>query len=374
MPSQKIEPQALLNALANEKISRCLGVPDSTLEAFIRALDLDDRFENLRSTNECEAIAVAMGQYLATRQPSLVYLQNSGFGKTIHPITSLLSSEIFRIPALLLIGWRGDPDNKPDEPQHKTMGKIMPSLLEAIGVPFTVLEPSSVDSAVHQACFHLREKKSPYALIVRPGSFAKKKENDEMIALPAFTRKRALQAILEALPNDTLFVSTTGKASRELYFLREEAGTNHSRDLYVVGGMGCASAIGLGIARETTRTVCVVDGDGAALMQLGTLATIGHQKPDNLIHLLIDNECYESTGGQPSISPTVDFPGVARACGYPWTRRVDSLASLQEALKEASRMHQLRFLAVKVEPGSDPELGRPLETPRENAENFMGKF
>ncbi|HEY9764792.1 MAG TPA: phosphonopyruvate decarboxylase [Chroococcales cyanobacterium] len=372
MPSRKIEPQALLNALADEGLCRCLGVPDSTLEAFIRALEGDARFENLRATNECEAIAVAMGQYLATRQPSLVYLQNSGFGKTIHPITSLLSSEIFVIPALLLIGWRGDPDGKPDEPQHKTMGRVMPALLDAIGVPFAVLEPSSVVSAVRRACAHLREKSSPYALIVRPGSFAKEKKSE--ISLHSFTRKRALQAIVEALPSDTLFVSTTGKASRELFFLREEAGIGHASDLYVVGGMGCASAIGLGLALKITRTVCVVDGDGAALMQLGTLATIGHQKPDNLIHLLIDNECYESTGGQPSISPTVDFPGVARACGYPWTRRADSLSSLQEALKEASRVRGLRFLAVKVEPGSDPELGRPGEKPRENAENFMGKL
>lgn len=369
-----LDPRILSDALAEAGLCRCLGVPDSTLEPWLRALAADSRFEHVIASNECEAMAIALGQYLATGCPSLVYLQNSGFGKTIHPITSLFSADIFNIPALLLIGWRGAPDGPPDEPQHATMGRIMPTLLGALELPYEILsgDPLEIRAALIRAKSHFQEQSTPYALVVRPGLFEKSKKNKLEAPDPAaFTRQRALEAIVEHLPSDTRFVSTTGKASRELFFLREAQKASHSLDIYTVGGMGCASSIGLGLALEAPeKTICVIDGDGAALMQLGSFATIGHAKPQNLIHLLIDNESYESTGGQPSISASIDFPAVARACGYPWAKKVDTLEGLTDALREIRSFHDLRFLCflqIKVVPGSDPKLGRPTLKPRENA-------
>lgn len=376
MSPPKLEPQVLLDRLAAAGLKSCLGVPDSTLDPLIRCLDADPRFENIRATNECEAVSIAMGQFLATNQPSVVYLQNSGFGKTIHPITSLLSPEVCRIPVLLIIGWRGEPEGAKDEPQHATMGRVMPLLLKAIDVPFEVLSETNVAEAIAHASRHLRDRRSPFALIVRPGLLADQKAAASPIPKGALSRQDVIEALLEHLPKNCLFVSTTGKTSRELYALRETRGMGHASDFYTVGGMGCASTIGLGIAMklestEPKRKVCVIDGDGAALMQLGSLATLGHQKPSNLLHVLIDNESYESTGGQPSISPSVDFGAVARGCGYPWVRQVDRMESLDEALAEAKGLNELGLLIVKAAKGSEPKLGRPTQTPQENVQAFL---
>jgi phosphonopyruvate decarboxylase len=372
-----LAPQELLNALAGEALVDWIGVPDSTLQPLIEAFSADSRFTNLIATNECEAVSIAMGKFLATGNPAVVYLQNSGFGKTIHPITSLLTGEICRVPVLLLIGWRGAPDGPPDEPQHAKMGKVMPALLDAIGVPYEVLagDPDAIARAVKKATQYLRTESTPFALIVRPGLFSPAHK-----VAPAseatLSRKELIRRTVESLPSDTLFVSTTGKTSRELFFIREDRHEGHASDFYTVGGMGCASSIALGVALElkrsnSARQVCVLDGDGAALMQLGSMATIGNSKPANLLHLVIDNECYESTGGQPTISPSVDLVGVARACGYPWARRVIARDELHGALSEAKAFRGLRFLTVKVAPGSDPKLGRPTQTPRQNVEAFL---
>lgn len=377
MFSAKLEPQYLLDLLAAAGLTSCLGVPDSTLDPLISCLDGDSRFENIRATNECEAVAIAMGQFLATNQPSVVYLQNSGFGKTIHPITSLLSPEVCSIPVLLIIGWRGEPGGAKDEPQHVTMGRVMPLLLQAIDVPFEVLTETNVAEAIAHAQEHLRDRRSPFALIVRPGLLAAQKAAPPLAG--ALHRQEVIQALLDHLPKDCMFVSTTGKTSRELYALREARGEGHANDFYTVGGMGCASSIGLGLAKKLERTepkrhVCVIDGDGAALMQLGSLATLGHQRPSNLLHVLIDNESYESTGGQPSISPTVDFAAVALGCGYPWVRQVSHREDMEEALSEAKKLETLGLLIVKAARGSDPKLGRPTQSPGENVRAFLSNL
>lgn len=369
MSPSRLDPAELLAGLAAQQLTRVLGVPDSTLGPFLRVLEGDVRFDHLRATNECEAMAIALGQYLATGQPSVVYLQNSGFGKTIHPITSLLSAEVGRVPALLLIGWRGEPGGPKDEPQHQTMGRVMPALLEAIDVPWEVLVPGEVAAALARAQEHMATHGAPYALVVRPGIWLEEPATPTPAPAGALTRMRALELLVEQLPATTAYVATTGKASRELYALREARAESHDPDFYTVGGMGCASSIGLGIARElgARRPVCVLDGDGAALMQLGSMASLGHAAAP-LLHVLLDNAAYESTGGQPSISPTVDFVAVARACGYPWARRVASEDGLRAVLDE--RPPTLGLLVIQVAAWSAPGLGRPRETPRENVARF----
>jgi phosphonopyruvate decarboxylase len=376
--SAKVDPRILLQSFAEHGFFRAIGVPDSTLEPFIQVLQTDSRFRNLIATNECEAASIAVGEYLGSGRPSFLYLQNSGFGKTIHPITSLLSAEILSIPALLLIGWRGCPELSHDEPQHVQMGRIMPALLNAIEVPFEVLpaDPEGIQQAVRKAAASMAERSAPYALIVKPGLFESGVSSNPARSSGALTRKEALETLVASLPIETLYVSTTGKTSRELYFIREAQGQSHESDLYVVGGMGCASSIAFGLAqtiREThpQRLVCAVDGDGAALMQMGSIATIGHHRPANLLHVLIDNESYESTGGQPTISPTVDFVQVASACGYPWARSCSTQTELAALLTQALQAQGPRLLVVKTNALSDPKLGRPTQTPRENVLGLM---
>lgn len=379
MAAEKSKAEFLLDCFARQELFRWIGVPDSTLEPLIQVLDADSRFGNLISTNECEAMSIAMGRYLGSGEPCVVYLQNSGFGKTIHPLTSLLAPEICRIPALLVIGWRGAPDGAPDEPQHQKMGRVMPQILSAIEVPYEVLtaDPEQIARAIANAKSHLKENRSPYALIVRPGLLnpvpAMVKSAKTRLEL---TRKRVLELAIGHLSRDTLFVSTTGKTSRELYFIREDRKAAHASDFYTVGGMGCASSIAFGVALELARSdshkqVCIFDGDGAALMQLGSMAMMGHHQPGHLLHILIDNECYESTGAQPTLSPSVDFIKVAQACGYPWARLARTEREFKEALIEAVEIKSLRLIVVKTAPGSDPKLGRPTETARENARNFL---
>jgi phosphonopyruvate decarboxylase len=374
-----LESQQLLDRFARAGWCDWIGVPDSTLAPLLACLLADNRFRNLTATNECEAISLALGAYLASGNPAVVYLQNSGFGKTIHPITSLLCEEICRVPVVLLIGWRGAPDGPHDEPQHAKMGRIMPRLLETLGVPYEVLtsEPDALTSAIDRAARHVESAGTPFALVVRPGLLAPAKPPKS--APPVFSRQQAIATVLTSLPRDTAYVATTGKTARELYFLRESRAEAHDTDFYTIGGMGCASSIGLAVALGTQKdrpsmTICVLDGDGAALMQLGSLATIGQARPANLLHIVLDNGCHESTGGQPTISPGIDLVAVARACGYPWAQEVADLAGLYTAVDAAVRCAGPRFLRVRIQPGSDPKLGRPTQTPQQNAEAFRKRL
>jgi phosphonopyruvate decarboxylase len=372
-PEPKLDPRVLLQALVEGGFADWVGVPDSTLEPLMQLLPGQAGMRNLIATNECEAASIALGQFLGSGRPTLVYLQNSGFGKTIHPITSLFAREVCRIPLLLLIGWRGAPDAKADEPQHRQMGRIMPAVLNAIEVPHAVLspDPARLAEQIRAASKHLAEEGSPYALVVRPDLLAGAERKVSRSSSYELTRRDVLLALTGALPREAVFLSTTGKASRELFFIREEAGESHQRDFHVVGGMGCASSIALGVARKQAgRLVCAVDGDGAALMQLGSFATIGQSGARNLLHVLVDNECHDSTGGQPTVSPGVDFVAVARACGYAWAKLARTREELRALLGEAVVQAGPRLLVVKARPGSDPKLGRPSEPPSENAAGF----
>ncbi len=371
-----LDPADLLDALAAGGLFRCAGVPDSTLAPLLAALAEDSRFDATTASSECEAVAIAAGQYLATGAPSWIYLQNSGLGKTVNPITTLMAPEICGIPALLVIGWRGAPDGAPDEPQHVVMGRILPGLLTEIGVAHEVLtgERDELAAALARAQHHMGERRAPYALVVRPGLLAGKHPASPPPA-GAFTRKAVIASLLEALPRDTRFVATTGKAARELYFLREDRGEGHPMDFHTVGGMGCASGIGLGLASQLSRShpgqrVCVLDGDGAALMQLGNLATIAAAAPHNLLHVVLDNGCHDSTGGQPTAAPAADLARVARALGYPSSQQVHDPTELAVALEGVLAKPELAMIVAKVAPGSDPRLGRPHESPGHNTQAF----
>ena len=350
------------------------GVPDSTFKGWMSFLAAEHgkNLTNIVACNECEAVAIAAGYHLSTGKVAVVYMQNSGEGKTVNPLTSLCDPEVYSIPLILMIGWRGEPGTK-DEPQHKNMGKVTTSLLETLEIPFKVLpgEPGVVGSTIAEMKELALENNRPVAVIIKRGTVQPYETRGQEGPGLEMKREDAIMIIVDRLEGTEVIVSTTGKTSRELFEHRIER-DEAPRDFYTVGGMGCASSIALGIAlQRPDRNVVVFDGDGAALMQMGSMATMGHYRPANLTHILFDNEAHDSTGGQMTVSGTVNFEKIARACGYRYAKVVTLEKELVLALEEMKSLEGPRMLVVQVEKGARQELGRPTTTPVKNKKEFM---
>ena len=351
------------------------GVPDSTFKDWMKFLadEHGKRLSNIIACNECEAIAIAIGYNLATGKVGVAYMQNAGEGKTVNPLTSLCDSEVYSIPMLLMIGWRGEPGKK-DEPQHKKMGRITMPLLETLEIPYKIL-PDNIEEA-EKVILEMRQKaeakNSPVAIIIKKGTFEKYEKNKKTKKHYEMQREDAIKVIVDNLDGSEAVVSTTGKTSRELFEYREELGQDHSRDFLTVGGMGCCSSIANSIAlQKPDKHIFVFDGDGAILMQMGALGTIGHYKAKNLYHIVFDNECHDTTGGQPTVSSTVEFENVALACGYKSAKTVKTKVDLEAEIKKMKSSEGPQMLIIKVSKGARNDLGRPTTTPIENKEGFM---
>ncbi|MCP5049656.1 MAG: phosphonopyruvate decarboxylase [bacterium] len=357
-----------------------VGVPDSTFKGLISYFSSQDVFHHIIATSECEAMGIGAGYFLGRRKPAIVYMQNSGFCKTLNPYTSMLAPNVYSVPALMLVGWRGQPGKK-DEPQHKMMGRIMTDLFGVMELDYEVLKENRWQHQLEQAADYLNLHQRPYVMVIKKGLF-----DDFKMPVPTeqgeeqelqMTREQALNIIVECTgaSGNAVFISTTGKTSRELFEIREQRNQPHGTDFYTVGSMGCASAIGFGVGlAESSKTVFIIDGDGAALMQLGSMATIGHYKNPRIKHILLDNHCHESTGGQPTVSGGVSFPDIAEACGYEYVTGVDGPEQLRGCLKELESNGKLSLVVVKIKKGSRPDLGRPTATPMENRDAFMRNF
>jgi len=349
------------------------GVPDSTFKDWMKFLADGRGPENIVTVNECEAVALCAGYHLGTGKIGVAYMQNAGEGHTVNPIASLCDPEVYSIPLLLMIGWRGEP-GKPDEPQHRKMGKITLPLLDVLGIPYSVLEddPRKIERELGKAVDYMKKKNAPYAIVIRKGLVQEYGQKKEAVQSCEMLREDAIKAIVDSLKPEDVVVSTTGKTSRELFEYRDCKKQGHQRDFYTVGSMGCAAPIALGIAMQNKRKrVFIFDGDGAVLMHMGTLATIGHYAPKNLYHIVFDNESHESTGGQPTVSPTVDFAKVALACGYKKAHEVKAENELEMKFKDMIKHDGPSMLVVKVRKGSRPDLGRPTTTPIENKSALM---
>jgi phosphonopyruvate decarboxylase len=353
------------------------GVPDSLLKDFCAYVtDTLPSKNHVIAANEGTALATAAGHYMATGNIPCVYLQNSGLGNTVNPLLSLCSSKVYSIPALLLIGWRGEPGKK-DEPQHSLQGALTPGLLQEMNVPYEIL-PDYAEGAfdmLDKAYKHMRSEKSPFAVLVRKDTFEKykmKSEVDTFSGDSMLHREEILELIIKAFPADPL-VTTTGFTSREVFEIRVAAGQSHERDFLTVGSMGhCSSiALGLGLAKPKEQVVCV-DGDGAALMHMGAFATVGHSGLKNFKHILINNAVHDSVGGQPTGASTIDFPAIARACGYKRASCATSTEEINRALEELRNEDGPAFLEVRALPGARADLGRPTTSTQENKEAFMG--
>lgn len=370
-----ISPVDFSKKLNQLEFDTAVGVPDSTFKGLISYFSSQTAFTHVTAANECEAMGIAAGYYLGHCKPALVYMQNSGFCKTLNPYTSLLAPDAYALPAVMLVGWRGEPGKK-DEPQHKMMGRILPQLLTVMELDYTVLEETMWENQLAEARQKTMENEKPYVMLIKKGLFEDFKiPGREKKHGKALTREQALNIIVDNTSENAVFISTTGKTSRELFEIRARKKQHHGKDFYTVGSMGCASSIafGLGLA-PSEKKIFILDGDGAALMQLGTMATIGHHKNNRLKHILVDNNAHESTGGQPTVSSSVDFPAVARACGYDDVQSVDNKEDLEKSLQNLENNEKLSLLVVKVKKGSRPDLGRPTTTPKENRDAFTRNF
>ena len=372
-----IRPEFFIEKLRENGIDCFAGVPDSLLKNICAYItDHCDAEHNIIAANEGAAVGLAAGHYLATGQPACVYMQNSGEGNIINPLASLTDPEVYNIPVLLLIGWRGRPGVH-DEPQHVKQGKVTTGLLNTMGINFDVLskEEDKAEKQIVKAIDALK-KEDVYALVIEKDTFEDYKlQNVEKNDL-TMSREEAIQTVAAALGEKDCIVSTTGMISRELFEYRAAMNQGHERDFLTVGSMGHASQIALGIAMaKPDRKVWCFDGDGAAIMHMGSMAIVANKAPKNYVHVVFNNGAHDSVGGQPTVGLKIDLPAVAKAVGY---KAAITVASKVELEKELSTLNsQLStvggpiLVEVKVKKGNRKDLGRPTTTPIQNKEALM---
>ncbi len=315
---------------------------------------------------------MACGYHLATGKVALVYLQNSGQGNTINPLLSLADRDVYSIPLLLLIGWRGEPGTK-DEPQHVKQGKVTASLLDAMDIPYRVLppEPAAARRCVDELLPIAAAESRPVALLVRKDTFEPYEPSEQAAGDFEMSREQAIEAVVASLSETDAIVSTTGKISRELYEYRARAGQGHRRDFLTVGSMGHASQIAMGIAlARPDRQVFCLDGDGAMLMHMGSAAIVGAAGVANFKHVILNNGVHDSVGGMASAGLQVSFKEIVLACGYTEAWRVERHEELAEKVAQLRTSRGPAMLEIMVRKGARADLGRPTTSPIENKTAF----
>ncbi len=362
------------NALTAHGIDFFCGVPDSLLKDFCAYItDNAPQGKHIITANEGNAIALAAGVYLSTGKPALVYMQNSGQGNAVNPLVSLADEDVYQIPLLMLIGWRGEPGIK-DEPQHAKQGKITLKLLETLNIPYSILpdNKSDMENCLNNAISEMRISNAPYALIIKKGTFETYKLQNNTFNNYEMTREDAIKIIVDNLGSTDVIISTTGMTSRELYEYREALNQTGSSDFLTVGSMGHSSAIALGMAlNKPSKQVFCLDGDGAAIMHLGAFTTIGTNAPTNFKHILINNGAHDSVGGQPTCGFKIDFCKIAIASNYEDAFSVDNAHALKDKIITLKEIEGPALLEIKVKKGARKDLGRPKSTPIENKNKFM---
>ena len=351
------------------------GVPDSQLKAlcnYLMSVYGIDPEHHVIAANEGNSTALAAGYHLATGKVPVVYMQNSGEGNIINPVASLLNDKVYAIPVVFIVGWRGEPGIH-DEPQHIYQGEVTVKLLEDMDIAAFVIGKETTDEEVEKSMENFRTVLAAgkdVAFVIRKGALtdAPKVEyrNENTMV-----REEIIRHIVQASGEDPV-VSTTGKASRELFEIRAANGQSHKYDFLTVGSMGHSSSIALGVAvnRPEQRIWCI-DGDGAVLMHMGAMAVVGANRPKNLIHIVINNAAHETVGGMPTVAGQIDLTAVAKACGYPNAVCVDSFEELDRELEAAKDRKELSLIEVKCSIGAREDLGRPTTTALENKQNFM---
>lgn len=368
-----ITPQFFIEKLQSEGVEFFTGVPDSLLKNVCAYITdhLDDR-HNIIAANEGGAVALAAGYHLATGKVGCVYMQNSGEGNAVNPLASLTDREVYHIPLLLLIGWRGRPGVQ-DEPQHVKQGKVTTGLLNVMGINYDVLSKEE-DKAVVQiekAMRSIRETGDAYALVVEKDTFDDYTLQNVVKNEYVMSREEAIQTVAASIPSDAVIVSTTGMISRELFEYRAAMGQGHERDFLTVGSMGHASMIALGIAlQHPERKVYCFDGDGASVMHMGNMAIVGSKRPENYVHVVFNNGAHDSVGGQPTVGHEIDLVEIAYAMHYEHAVCVWTPEQLKSALDDMLT-DGLQLIEVRVKKGNRKDLGRPTTTPIQNKDALM---
>lgn len=356
-----INQKRFLDVLLDAGVDFFTGVPDSYLNGFCNSLleNVSDE-KNVIAANEGNAIAIASGHYFSSGRIPLVYMQNSGMGNAINPLLSLAGKEVYGVPMVLLIGWRGEPGTG-DHAQHKMQGELTTKLLDMMEIPFVIAEDYDdlLEGQVRQLLLKAQRDRTTVAIVARMGVFATQKKSTAPVenGYPLF-REEAIETVLNVMPKNTVFVATTGRATRELYFLREKRGEDHNRDFLNVGSMGHASSIAMGLALENkSRKVVCLDGDCAALMHMGAFSMVSNLKIPNFLHVVLNNGAHESVGGQPSVGMKVDFTTIARGAGYKTIKHpVATREEIIDAIQELVVSGKAAFIDVRIKKGLSSKL------------------
>ncbi len=369
-----ISPEIFFNALVKNGIIKYSGVPDSLLKHFCAYVsDNSKQGNHLITANEGSAISLAAGQYVISGDPSLVYMQNSGFGNALNPLLSLADPLVYGVPMIVMVGWRGEPGLK-DEPQHIKQGAIMESLLDACNIPYYILDSSeeNVFEFIDRVTQHAKAKKCPVVILVRKNTFSPYKLKSAIDEISEISREAAIEEIVNISDDSDVFVSTTGMASRELFEIRENRGEKHNKDFLTVGSMGHASmiAFGLSLSFKGGNIFCI-DGDGASLMHLGNMTTIGQSGSANLIHIVLNNGAHDSVGGQPTCANEISLIDIAIGSGYKSVISLSQQECIGLELKKLKNSSGPHFVEIKIKKGARSDLGRPTSSPIKNIGDLM---
>ena len=369
--------QPFFTAIKRQGIDFFAGVPDSLLKDFCAYItDHTTADEHVITANEGNAVALAAGHFLGSGRYGLVYMQNSGIGNAINPLMSLTDPEVYSIPMLVIVGWRGEPGVK-DEPQHVKQGRIMPSILKSLEIPWFEIDAksSNIEDVIDDACSLMKDRSMPVVIMVRKGSFSTYPMRTLSEVDFVLSREDAICQIVDNLQPADLVVSTTGMASRELNEYRIKRGEGNGYDFLTVGSMGHTVSIAAGVARSQPKhQVICLDGDGSVIMHMGALAVTGQSGLSNLIHIVLNNGAHGSVGGQPTVGFKVDLPTIATSCGY---EMVSSVSELNQITSELARLRQSdgpSFLEIKLNKNFRDNLSRPKTTPLQNRDAFMARL
>jgi len=355
-----LDQEKVFDCLARHGVSYFTGVPDSYLNGFCNYALANCGNRNVITANEGNAVALAAGHYLATKEIPLVYMQNSGEGNAINPLASLVDKDVYAVPMILLIGWRGQGNTEPNHPQHWRQGEITASVLDIMHIPYSILtdDNEAFARAVDKAVTYCREARGVYAFIAPKGVMADPDKPNNVDAAYPMSREEAIEVILDHMPENTIYSATTGRATRELFFLRQKRGETKARDFLNVGSMGHASSVALGIAlARPDRPVVALDGDSAAMMHMGAMTMVSKVKAPNFLHVVLNNGAHESVGGQPSAGHLVDFTKIAQACGYATVgKAVETEGELTEAIEQLKNCPKAAFIDCRIHKGLSRKL------------------
>jgi phosphonopyruvate decarboxylase len=368
--------EAFYNLLKDRGVEFFSGVPDSLLKDICAYITKNSRDgEHIIAANEGNSIALGAGHYLASGKTPLIYLQNSGLGNIVNPLLSLADKDVYSIPMIIMIGWRGEPHIK-DEPQHVKQGKVTLPMLESMGIKYKIIENDFVEASrqINTLLDHAKEYSEPVVMIVRKGTFESYEYENDIVENTDLEREEAIELVANSVSQDSLILSTTGKISRELYEYRVQKEEVECNDFLNVGAMGHVSQLALGVAlvKPEKKVVCF-DGDGAFLMHMGGASIVATQAPKNYLHFVFNNAAHDSVGGQPTVAQNISIKDIALACGYKSSITLNNRKELEEVRDSFKNMEGPALIEILVKKGSRSDLGRPKSTPIENKKVFIEK-